>query len=51
MLKVVEQILVNVDDMQFGFVPGCCTTDAIFILRQIQEKYIRQNHYFTFFDL
>lgn len=51
--KVVEQIVVNVDDMQFGFVPGCYTTDAIFILRQIQEKYIRQNHnlYFAFFDL
>ena len=39
-LKVVERIfeviihdVVNVDDMQFGFLPGRGTTDAIFILR------------------
>ena len=33
--------------------PGCGTTDAIFILRQIQEAYIRinQNLYFAFIDL
>ena len=46
-LKVVERIIevvirdvANVDDMQFRFMPGRGTTDTIFILRQIQEKYI-----------
>ena len=59
-LKVVERIIeviirdvVNVDDMQFGFLPGRGTTDAIFILRQIQEKFIGKNRnlYFVFADL
>jgi hypothetical protein len=27
-----------VDDMQFGFKPGGETTDAIFIIRQVQEE-------------
>ena len=37
--------------MQFGFMPG--TTDAIFIIRQLQEKYRakRKNFYFDFVDL
>jgi len=32
--------MVNINEMQFGFVPGKGTTDAIFIARQLQEKYI-----------
>ena len=28
----------DIDKMQFGFMPGCGTTNAIFILRQIQKK-------------
>src|SRR5271155_4952879 len=31
---------VVIDDMQFGFSPGQGTTDAIFIVRQLQEKYL-----------
>ena len=35
--------IVDIDDMQFGIMPGRGTTDAIFIVRQIQEAYIRKN--------
>jgi len=31
---------VKIDNMQFGFMWGKWTTDAIFIVRQLQEKYI-----------
>ena len=34
---------VSIDDSQFGFVPGRGTTDAIFIVRQLQEKYLAAN--------
>ena len=29
---------VSIDNMQFGFMPGKGTTDAMFIMRQVQEK-------------
>ena len=32
--------MVNIDEMQFAFVSGRGTNDAIFIVRQLQEKYI-----------
>ena len=32
--------MVNIDEIQFGFVPVRGTTDAIFIVRQLQGKYI-----------
>ena len=35
--------LVSIDDSQFGFVPGRGTTDAIFVVRQLQEKYLAAN--------
>ena len=59
-MKVVERIIeriirgvVNIDEMQFGFMPGKGTTDGIFILRQMQEKFIGKGRtlYFTFVDL
>ena len=39
--------------MQFGFMPGRGTTDAIFIVRQLQEKFLEKNRnlYFAFIDL
>ena len=46
-MKVLERIvdgfirqLVSIDDSQFGFVPGRGTTDTIFVVRQLQEKYL-----------
>ena len=45
-MKVVERILedriwqqIDIDDMQFGFMKGKGTTDSIFIVRQMQEKF------------
>ena len=40
---MIEKIIlerISIDDMQFGFMPGRSTTDAIFILRQLQEKHL-----------
>ena len=49
-MKVVERLLekrlkslVKVDQMQFGFMPGKSTVDAIFILRRMQESYLEKN--------
>ena len=45
-MKVIERVWekrfrwqVSIDNMQFGFMHGRGTTDAIFIMRQVQEKY------------
>ena len=45
-MKMLERVLgkrircqVSIDNMQFGFMPGKGTTDAIFIMRQVQEKH------------
>ena len=39
--------------MGFGFMPGCRTTDAIYIFRQMQEKHLfrKKKIYFVFVDL
>ena len=58
-MKVLEGVLekrlrqkVKIDDMQFGFVPGKGTVDAIFMVRQLQEKFWkRKNLFFAFVDL
>ena len=54
--RVIEKIIrerISIDDMQFGFMPGRGTTNAIFILRQLQEKHLAKNKklYFAFVDL
>ena len=44
--RVIEKIIrerVFIDDMQFRFMLGRGTTDAIFILRQLQEKHLAEN--------
>ena len=59
-LKVVERVIEKIIreckvivDMQFGFMPGRGTADAIFIVRQLQEKFLDKNKnlYFAFIDL
>ena len=42
-----------IDSMQFGFLNGRGTTDAIFIVRQLQEKYLAKNRdlWMAFIDL
>ena len=48
-MKVFERVLeqhirkmVNINDMQFGFMPGKGTTNAIFVARKIQEKSLQK---------
>ena len=47
------QKVIDISDMQFGFMLGKGTIDAIFIARQLQEKYLgkKKNLYFAFVDL
>ena len=44
---------VSIHDSQFDFVRGRGTTDAIFVFRQLQEKYLASNKglYMAFVDL
>ena len=42
----------SIDNMQFGFMPGKGTTDAIFIMRQVQEKHqSKKKLYYASVDL
>ena len=59
-MKVLERVLekrircqVSIDNMQFGFMPGKGITDAIFIMRQVQEKHQakKKKLYYAFVDL
>ena len=59
-MKVVEKIFehrirqqIEIDDMQFGFMKGKGTTDAIFMARQMQENFAVKGKklYFGFEDL
>ena len=45
--------IVKVDDMQFGFMAGKGTTDAIFVVRQLQENYLakKKGLWMAFVDL
>ena len=45
--------MLQIDQMQFGFVPGGGTTDATFTARQLQEKHIAYSRplYCAFVDL
>ena len=59
-MKVVERLLekrlrrlVKVDQMQFGFMSGKSTVDAIFILRRMQKSYLEKKRklFICFVDL
>src|SRR6266446_3121588 len=59
-MKVSERVIearlrreVRIDEMQFGFCPGRGTTDAIFIVRQLHEKYLakKKDLWMAFVDL
>ena len=60
-LKLIEQVMVEglvrqrveIDEMQCGFMYGHGTTDAIFIVHQLQEKHLAANKplYMAFVDL
>ena len=59
-MEILERIVdglirqvVSIDNSQFGFVPGRGTTDAIFVVRQLQMKYLAVNKrlYMAFVDL
>ena len=59
-MKILERIvdglirqLVSIDNSQVGFVQGRGTTDAIFVVRQLQEQYLAANKrlYMAFVDL
>ena len=59
-MKILEKIIegrlrktVEIDPMQFGFMPGRGTLDAIFTFQQIQEKHQekRKEFFTTFVDL
>ena len=59
-MKVLERVLdsairqmVDINKIQYGFVPGRGTTDAIFTVRQMQEKYraVKKTLYFCFVTL
>ena len=59
-IKVVERIFehripqqIEIDDMQFGYIKGKGTSDAIFMARQMQENFRVKGKklYFGFVDL
>ena len=59
-MKLVQHVLerrirkmVDIDEMQFGLVSGRSATDAVFIVRQLREKYlaVKKPLFFVFVDL
>ena len=59
-MKILERVIevrvrnrAGIDDMQFGFRPGKGTTDAIFVVRQIQEQFLpkKRELWLSFVDL
>ena len=54
--RIIENLLrdkVDIGSMQFGFMPGKGTTDAIFVVHQVQERFMDKKRplFFAFVDL
>ena len=55
-VKLIRQQL-EIDEIQFGYMPECGTTNAIFILRQLQEIHLakkkkkKKSFYFAVIDM
>ena len=54
--RVIEKLLretVTISKMQFGFMPGKGTNNAIFLVRQVQERFMnnKKTLYFAFVEL
>ena len=54
--RVIENLLrdkVDIGSMQFAFMPGKGTTDAIFVVRLVQERFMGKKRplFFAFVDL
>ena len=48
--RVLEKIIrekVDIAEMQYGLMPGRGTTDAIIILRQLQEQFLHRNKHLS----
>ena len=48
--KIIEKLIrqqVDIDEMQFSFIPACGTATTIFILRQLLEKYLAKKEEFV----
>ena len=44
--------MVDIDQMQYGFMPGWGTVDAVFVLRRLSETFrVKNKLFFTFADL
>ena len=59
-MKNVERVLerrirelINIDSMQFGFMPGRGTKDALFVVQRMQEEYRgnKKKLYMCFVDI
>ena len=49
---LLREILVDIDKMQYGFMPGRGTVDTAFVLRRLNEKFRAKNKlFFIFADL
>ena len=48
--RTIEKLIrkgTEIDEMQFGFIPGCGTTNVTFIFRQLQKKHLAKKFAFS----
>ena len=51
-IESIKRLSLSINEMQYGFMPGLVTMDAIFILQQMHEKHLGKHKplYFAFAD-